>query len=486
VARIWLAIAVVVAAGFHLTGGIPGDAAGDPLDDAVENPIRTALLVLAALGGVLAWRREAAGATVMAVAALGLGLLSAFEYPREVSVAVAAVFAVPALLTAVAWGRSRRRTRAAVVRLGVIVGFLSLVEVTAAQGLFAYHFGPMHPASPATPLPVDRVEWMWAGAVTGREATVVARVDEPRARVRLVLVDPGGQRLEFPEVEADEDGVARLRAHGLTPATRYGYTVEVEGRPDRTRGRGRLSTFPEGPASFTLAVASCARTGSDGVVFDAIRRVDPLVYLMAGDLHYQNIASRDPDDFLGAYSKVLTAPAQAALYRTVPVDYVWDDHDYGPNDAGASSPSRAAARRAYRQAVPHPPLPDGPAGAIYHAFTVGRVRVVVTDTRSERTDTTMLGNAQHQWLLGELARAGEFALVIWVNSVPWIDADRLGGDTWGGYATERRHIADAVATRAIDNLVMVSGDAHMVALDDGSNSDYATGGGRRRRRRRTL
>jgi hypothetical protein len=161
----------------------------------------------------------------------------------------------------------------------------------------------------------------------------------------------------------------------------------------------------------------------------------------------------------------------------VPVDYVWDDHDYGPNDADAAAPSRAAARRAYRQAVPHPPLPAGPGGAIYHAFTVGRVRVVVTDTRSERTRETMLGAAQREWLLGELRRAAEHALVIWVNPVPWIDAERPGADTWGGYAAERRLIAETIAARGIRNLVMVSGDAHMAAIDDGTNSGFATGGG---------
>ncbi|MGH8973572.1 MAG: alkaline phosphatase D family protein, partial [Acidimicrobiia bacterium] len=52
-----------------------------------------------------------------------------------------------------------------------------------------------------------------------------------------------------------------------------------------------------------------------------------------------------------------------------------------------------------------------------------------------------------------------------------------GKDTWGGYAAERRQIADTIASRGIRNLVMVSGDAHMVAIDDGTNSDFATGGG---------
>ena len=50
--------------------------------------------------------------------------------------------------------------------------------------------------------------------------------------------------------------------------------------------------------------------------------------------------------------------------------------------------------------MPHPPLAvnAGPGqGAIYHAFTIGRVRFVVTDTRSERTATSLLVELQQQY-----------------------------------------------------------------------------------------
>src|SRR5690606_1237836 len=97
---------------------------------------------------------------------------------------------------------------------------------------------------------------------------------------------------------------------------------------------------------------------------------------------------------------------------------------------------------------------------------------------SERTDASMLGQRQLTWLLDEIATASRtHALVVWVNPDPWIAPADPGRDDWGGYAGERRRIADAIAEAGTDNLVMLSGDAHMVALDDGTNSDYATGGG---------
>lgn len=127
-------------------------------------------------------------------------------------------------------------------------------------------------------------------------------------------------------------------------------------------------------------------------MFDAIRKADPLLYIATGDLHYGNVGVDDVNAFRARYEDVLTSPAQSALYRSTPTAYVWDDHDYGPNDGNAGSVTREAARLAYRETVPHYPLPAGDGDeAIYQAFTVGRVRFVMTDTRSERTDESMLG-----------------------------------------------------------------------------------------------
>jgi phosphodiesterase/alkaline phosphatase D-like protein len=208
-------------------------------------------------------------------------------------------------------------------------------------------------------------------------------------------------------------------------------------------------------------------------VFDEIARAEPLLFLQLGDLHYRNLESTRPDAFVRAYDDVLTGPAWSALLRQVPMAYLWDDHDYGPNNADARSPTRTAARSAYRSVVPHYGVPPGDA-AINQAFSIGRVRVVMTDTRSERTDRTMLGEAQIAWLIEEITRASRtHAVVVWANPTPWVGEATAGGDTWAGYDTERRRIADAVAAANVRNLVMVSGDAHMVAIDDGTNTDYS-------------
>jgi len=64
-----------------------------------------------------------------------------------------------------------------------------------------------------------------------------------------------------------------------------------------------------------------------------------------------------------------------------------------------------------------------------------------------------------------------------VSSVPWVEDATPGSDRWGGYATEREELANFIRDNGIQNLIILAADAHMLALDDGSHSDYASGGG---------
>lgn len=82
------------------------------------------------------------------------------------------------------------------------------------------------------------------------------------------------------------------------------------------------------------------------------------------------------------------------------------------------------------------------------------------------------------WLERELrAAATEGKVVVWLNGTPWIEAPEVGGDAWGAYAAERSRIATVIEeTGLTDRLVMLSGDAHMIAIDDGTNSGYGPDG----------
>jgi phosphodiesterase/alkaline phosphatase D-like protein len=344
------------------------------------------------------------------------------------------------------------------------------------------------------------VDWLWAGAITAGSARVRARVTVP-GPVRLILTHPDGRdaaspRIVEPTGPPSTDGVYTFDADGLQPDTAYRYAIESAGGRDERHGQFR--TFKDGAFSFAFAFGSCASTGSNNLVFDVIRRRAPHFFLHLGDFHYANIAVDDPWRFRDASNRVLRSPRQSALYRQTPIVYVFDDHDFGTDDSDGTSVTRAAAQRVYRERVPHYPLPlsavpagappgAGPLGPIAQAFTVGRARIIVTDTRSERTPQrsrdaatrTMLGQGQRQWLVDELTRAADTkaAVVFWACTVPWITkADPSSGHGWEPYARERAEIAGTIAKLGLTSrLIVLSGDAHMAAIDDGTNSNYVEG-----------
>jgi hypothetical protein len=479
-AVVWAVVLALVLGALALTRGIPRLPESGVMGNGLEVPLTLALVALIVIGTVLAVRWHLAGSLVVAFAACLLGYASSAEYAPWVAVVVVSVAFTPALLLWIGWHR-HAPLRAAVV-VAVVTSAMVGTTIWAASATYSDYWGPTHPTSPTPAVQDDRVDWMWAGDVTASSLTVVARTEDDAAEVRLVVGT--GEDLAAPvrsapvASRADTQNVVRLEASGLVPDTDYYYGLELDGLLDTAR-LGRFTTFPVGPADFTFAVGADSRTGSNGLVFDAVRRTDPLLFLNLGDFFYGDVDRNDPDLYRRQYDANLTAPAQAALYAAAPIAYTWGDHDYAANDGDSTAPSRPSALAVYRQYVPHYPLPEGADSPIFQAFTVGDVRFVLTDNRSVRdpvgtADRSMLGAEQLRWLLRELARADRYGLVVWGNADPWVDAPDPTADTWAGFESERMVIADALARHDVDNLFMVSGDAHMLAWDDGTNTDYST------------
>lgn len=329
----------------------------------------------------------------------------------------------------------------------------------------------------------ELTQFIWSGAVTANSAEVRAGLLSEGTEVRLAV----SERASFfqPDyvpaqwvADGEANHVVRFDVTGLHPATAYYYRVEVDGQVDD--GVGQFRTFPVGPASFRFTFGSCSETGSRHEVLDTIRGEQGLFHLITGDFYYADIAENDPDLFRDAYQANFDSPKWADLLLQTPVAYMWDDHDYGPNNSDKHAPGREAAWAVYRERVPHYDLPgDGP---IYQSFVVGRVRFILMDLRSEKEDRkspdsalkTMLGGDQKAWLKRELL-AGQDQLIVLVSSVPWIADEK--NDTWYGYQTERLEIAQFIVDNNLqDNVCMLSGDAHMLAIDNGSNNTYADAG----------
>ncbi|MFK7803111.1 MAG: alkaline phosphatase [Anaerolineae bacterium] len=330
---------------------------------------------------------------------------------------------------------------------------------------------------------LNKVAYMWSGALKATSIRINVCMEDSGV-IRLVVRDSAGKEIIMPPTEMIDDennpnnnhNIATFDVTGLSPDTNYAYWVMMDGaKADRT---GHFKTPGFGAYSFKIAFGNCCQTGSESDLFLDMLDKEPLLFIHTGDFHYEDITTDAPNKFRDAYKKVLSSKTQSEFYLNTPIAYMWDDHDYGGDNSDKESASAEAAQNMYRHCVPHHEL-ENDEGGIYHAFTIGRVKFIMTDSRSYRDpaaqpdndDKSMLGTQQIEWLKQELLN-GKFEnmLTVWVNTVPWIsDKDP---DTWAGYATERKEISNFIEANEINNIAMIGGDAHILAIDDGRHNKF--------------
>ena len=318
------------------------------------------------------------------------------------------------------------------------------------------------------------------------EVTVAFKFFQQQTNVVLrVSTNPDlSSPIRSTPIATNEPEVAKVTLSGLQPSTLYFYGVEVNGVL-QTNGRGKFKTAPEPmtPKSFTAGWSSCCGRGSENSsIFTTIKDQNLDFFCHLGDLYYHDISSNDKWAFHSNLDKVFRSPNQAAFYANTPVAYMWDDHDFGANNADGTSASRPAALTVYRERVPHYPLSNS-SGPVYQAFTYGRVRFILTDLRSSSSKTSnsddsnksKMGAEQKAWFFNELARPEPFK--IWCSTHPFLHPKESGDDSWGGYTTERKSISAEIKRLGLEGkMAIISGDMHAIAFDSGVGTKNQDGG----------
>ena len=379
----------------------------------------------------------------------------------------------------------------------------------------------------------EGVFWCWIGAVKNNQVTIKAKIRKDiinqnqyiqikySTDSRFFTSQDSLDSLRGVQAASLVEQIATFKIDNLEEDQKYYYVIIAGGRR-YPKNHGNYLTFKTVKVhqqyDFAIGFSSCAGGRvldvilDDGVsnnkIFDVIHKYNnpPLsLFVHMGDLHYRNDFLNEEtniDDYRKNYDKVMSQDRQRNLYQNLPIAYIWDDHDYGPNNSDTTHSLKYIASKAYREQVPHYSLVESveetsQTGAIYQSFVIGRVKFIMTDNRFYKDKLTeenrfignsILGTKQKQWFFEQLRQgkqnqnANKERLTIWVNSIPWI----AGGegfetkDAWDRYPAERREIANFIKDNGIDKLLMISGDAHMLAVDDGeegSANSYAENGG---------
>ena len=266
-----------------------------------------------------------------------------------------------------------------------------------------------------------------------------------------------------------------------------------EGPPptvDELRGaRGDVPALPPEDTVVTrIAFGSCLGQGEPAPIFETIRAREPRMMVMLGDNVYGDDKTGDPSlpMLRAAYGQLAQNPYFRSFSASVPVVPMWDDHDFGLNDAGGEFPFKKQSERIFEAfwGVGEDD-PRASRDGVYTSYTFGptgqRIQLILVDTRMHRSKLQRMGWGQfwrkgrykathdpHQavlsreqwrWLEAELNEPADLRIV--VSSIQILPT-RSGWEHWGQFPMERAKMMDLLHRR--DNLIVVSGDRHWASM----------------------
>ncbi|TKY57013.1 Alkaline phosphatase D [Spatholobus suberectus] len=245
-----------------------------------------------------------------------------------------------------------------------------------------------------------------------------------------------------------------------------------------------------------IAFGSCSNQSAPQPIWDAVVDFHPQIFIWLGDNIYgdfkrpfkifgqertvgpwKNVPRFVPSseqEMKTRYKKAKSNPGYARLQQNAEVIGIWDDHDYGLNDAGKEFPGKITNQKLLLDFLDEPQdSPRRKQAGVYASYTYGPVgrdiKIVLLDTRYHRdpvgSDGTILGNLQWLWLEKEL-KGPLTALTIIGSSIQVISNlsatihPLFAMESWGRFPKERDRLFKLIADSKRAGVFFISGDVH--------------------------
>jgi alkaline phosphatase D len=334
------------------------------------------------------------------------------------------------------------------------------------------------------------------GGVTDTGAKIFVRTDE-RADVQVRYgTDPTlasyATSARFTTADAN-DFTKIIPLSGLTAETTYYLDITVNGAPQLTSPYPSFATFPSLGSSrnFTFLVVTDSTNIKDlrgpTQAFTSAAATNPAFAFVGGDFDHRNpktLADKrqmfkelyDPNTpYMSGFVN--------SILRRMPIAHQWDDHDAGLNGIDRTYPQWNLSQQAFQEYVPGYQLPSVTPG-IWQKFSYAQADLFVLDCRSQRDpesdrdgpnksmlDGNNLGaTGELEWLKdGLLASTARWKIIF--SSVITNPTTKFP-DGWAGYQTEWNSLKEYIQGNDIQNIVFISGDLHLGAIDNGTASGF--------------
>ncbi|WP_299084159.1 alkaline phosphatase D family protein [uncultured Paraglaciecola sp.] len=242
-----------------------------------------------------------------------------------------------------------------------------------------------------------------------------------------------------------------------------------------------------------ILFGSCLHQDKEQPIWHAMNQEQADLLVLLGDNIYGD--TEDMSELKAKYAKQWSKPGMQTMLANTPIIGIWDDHDFGENDAGAEYPQKEASRQIMLDyfKVPKNSPRRKRADGIYTSQIVQqgdiKVQLILPDLRWNRSplesvgtikymfskapndlgpyepnqdqSSTMLGHAQWDWLEQQLREPADVRIL--ASSLQFLP-EFTGWESWANMPHERQRFLELLNTYKIDNLVIVSGDTHWSEL----------------------
>ncbi len=283
--------------------------------------------------------------------------------------------------------------------------------------------------------------------------------------------------------------------YDLEPGTTYKYCVVVDKSKDTVKSglvttqtlwqwREKFIKVPE----FSFLTGSCNYInqpeydrlgnpyGNDSSIFEAMAKEKSDFMLWLGDNWYTREVDYYSEWGLHARpARERAMPIFSNFLKAMPHYAIWDDHDFGWNDADKSFPLKETSREVFKKFWSNPSYGENNQG-IYTKFTWNDVDVFLLDDRWFRSndntmdsmngkvniDKKMFGTKQMEWLKNALLQSNNNSNITFriiatgsqvLNPVSPYDCFR-------NFSAEYKEMMDFIQENNINGLVFLTGDRH--------------------------
>lgn len=234
----------------------------------------------------------------------------------------------------------------------------------------------------------------------------------------------------------------------------------------------------ESKETLTLAFGSCNRQNLEQPLWQPIIDHNPDLFMFLGDNIYGD--TDDMDVLEEKYELQKNQPDYEKLSKKMPVIGLWDDHDYGKNDAGKEYKYKEQSQQLFLDFFDVPQDDDrrsreGTYSSYDLKWKSHTIRVILLDARYHRDDLerinrvyqkneegTILGEEQWNWLENELSNE-EVSFYIIASGIQFISEDH-DYEKWANFPQERQRLFDLIEEKQPKGTLLLSGDRHIAEI----------------------